>query len=72
MEGDHVHWVWQISELRVNDVLEELAKSIVEGIKVDSAMDDSHKSVVLIDGQVFYHLSIIRLTKLIHLALDDY
>lgn len=64
-EGDHVDRVRQVGELRVDDVLEELAHACIEGVQVDTPVDDSHEPEVLIYRQVFHQLLVCRLTSIL-------
>lgn len=65
MEGNQVHRVREVGELRINNVLEELAESSVERVKVDSSVDYPHQPEILIDGQIFEDLLLFGLSKVV-------
>ena len=55
-EGNHVYRVGKIGNLGVYDVPIELRKSSIQRIQVHLSMNNSHKSIMLINGQIFDNL----------------
>ena len=51
---DYIHWIRQISLLRVYDVSEEFSETCIEGVQVYTSMDNSHQSEMLIDSEVLH------------------
>ena len=70
VEGDNVKTLWEIRSISINNVLEVFAESFIQGVKIESAVNNSEKSKEFVTCKVFNYLLLHSLINLILLLVS--